>query len=44
MKDMTVTLAPLAKDDREQFILDNQLSFKYGALQEFGARGRSYRR
>lgn len=38
MKDMTVTLAPLAKDDREQFILDNQLSFKYGALQEFGAR------
>ena len=38
MKDMTVTLVPLAKDDREQFILDNQLSFKYGALQEFGAR------
>ena len=29
---------PLTADDREQFILDNQLAFKYGALQEFGER------
>ncbi|MBQ5969049.1 MAG: GNAT family N-acetyltransferase [Clostridia bacterium] len=33
-----VTLAPLTKDDREQFILDNQAAFNYGALEEFGRR------
>jgi len=33
-----VTLVPLAEDDREQFILDNQWAFKYGALIEFGER------
>lgn len=33
-----VTLAPLTKDDREQFILDNQEAFNYGALEEFGLR------
>ena len=38
MKNMKVTLVPLASDDREQFILDNQWAFKYGALQEFGKR------
>ena len=38
MKNTKVTLAPLTKDDREQFILDNQCVFKYGALQEFGER------
>jgi len=38
MKHTNVTLVPLAKDDREQFILDNQWAFKYGAMQEFGER------
>ena len=38
MKHTKVTLVPLTADDREQFILDNQWSFKYGALQEFGER------
>ena len=38
MKYTKVTLVPLTEDDREQFILDNQWSFKYGALQEFGER------
>ena len=38
MKQATVTLAPLTADDREQFILDNQWAFKYGALEEFGER------
>ena len=38
MKNTKVTLVPLASDDREQFILDTQWAFKYGALQEFGKR------
>ena len=38
MKHTKVTLVPLTEDDREQFILDNQWAFKYGALQEFGER------
>ncbi len=38
MKNTKVTLVPLASDDREQFILDNQWAFKYGAMQEFGIR------
>ena len=33
-----VTLASLAPDDRNQFILDNQEAFNYGALVEFGLR------
>jgi len=33
-----ITLVPLAPDDREQFILDNQEAFNYGALEEFGRR------
>ncbi len=33
-----VTLLPLQPDDREQFILDNQEAFNYGALVEFGLR------
>jgi hypothetical protein len=33
-----VTLAALTPDDREQFILDNQEAFNYGALEEFGRR------
>lgn len=38
MKNTQVTLVPLTPDDREQFILDNQWAFKYGALMEFGER------
>ena len=33
-----VTLHPLTQEDREQFILDNQEAFNYGALEEFGRR------
>lgn len=33
-----ITLAPLQDDDREQFIRDNQESFRYGATEEFGMR------
>ena len=36
MKKTKVTLVPLKENDREQFILDNQRAFKYGALQKFG--------
>ena len=38
MKLPEVILVPLQPDDREQFILDNQWAFKYGAQQEFGMR------
>lgn len=38
MKLPEVTLLPLQSEDREQFILDNQWAFKYGAQQEFGMR------
>ena len=38
MKFTNVTLMPLAEDDREQFILDNQWAFKHGAMVEFGER------
>ena len=38
MKNTKVTLVPLTRDDREQFILDNQWAFKYGAMMEFGER------
>ena len=33
-----ISLTRLTEDDREQFILDNQLAFKYGAMEEFGER------
>ena len=33
-----ITLTKLTADDREQFILDNQRAFKYGAMEEFGER------
>ena len=39
-----VTLVPLAPDDREQFIKDNQEAFNYGALEEFGLRDEERRR
>ena len=38
MKNTRVTLVPLTENDRERFILDNQWSFKHGALIEFGVR------
>ena len=38
MNNPKVILLPLQPDDREQFILDNQWAFKYGAQQEFGLR------
>ena len=38
MKNTKVTLIPLSESDREQFIIDNQWSFKHGALIEFGER------
>ncbi len=38
MKQVKVELVPLAEDDREQFILDNQEAFRYGAMEEFGLR------
>ena len=33
-----ITLTRLTDEDREQFILDNQRAFKYGAMKEFGVR------
>lgn len=33
-----IRLVPLERNDREQFILDNQEAFNYGALEEFGMR------
>lgn len=36
--DVKVTLVPLEEEDREQFILDNQWAFRYGATEEFGLR------
>ena len=38
MKLPDVTLLALQPEEREQFILDNQWAFKYGAQQEFGMR------
>ena len=34
----TISLVRLTKNDREQFIKDNQEAFNYGALEEFGLR------
>ena len=33
-KNIDITLVPLQDTDREQFILDNQRAFKYGAMEE----------
>ena len=35
---LNIILSPLEKDDREQFITDNQKAFKFGATEEFGMR------
>ena len=37
-----VELKPLHPSDREQFVLDNQEAFNYGALEEFGRRDDHY--
>lgn len=34
----SITLDTLTAEDREQFILDNQEAFNYGALEKFGRR------
>lgn len=39
---VNITLVPLSPADREQFILDNQEAFNYGALEEFGPRDDCY--
>ena len=33
-----VILRPLEESDRQQFVLDNQRAFKFGAMEEFGRR------
>ena len=33
-----ITLTRLSEEDRNQFVLDNQRAFKYGAMEEFGTR------
>ena len=38
MEKASVTLTRLEENDREQFILDNQSAFKFGAMEEFGLR------
>ena len=42
MKDLKIRLLPLEEVDKEQFILDNQEAFNYGALEEFGKRDDHY--
>ena len=37
-----ITLTELTEEDREQFILDNQRAFLYGATEEFGLRDDHY--
>ena len=38
METKTVAISLLSPDDREQFILDNQEAFRFGAMEEFGCR------
>lgn len=35
---MIIELEPLKQEDRNQFVLDNQKAFNFGALEEFGKR------
>lgn len=37
-----IELIPLEEEDRNQFIIDNQEAFNYGALEEFGLRCRHF--
>ena len=41
-KYLNITLSPLEPNDREQFILDNQKAFKFGATEEFGMRNNNF--
>ena len=38
----TVQLLPLEDNDREQFIIDNQEAFNFGAMEEFGFRDKHF--
>ena len=38
----TISLEPLRAEDKNQFILDNQEAFRYGATEEFGLRDEHY--
>ena len=38
MNTQKISLSKLTNNDREQFILDNQYAFRYGACEEFGPR------
>ncbi len=38
MSEIKVLLVPIKYSDKEQFILNNQEAFRYGALEEFGVR------
>ena len=38
IEQIQVELIPMKEADRNQFILDNQEAFRYGALEEFGVR------
>lgn len=40
---INVKLEPLRDDDRDQFIIDTQEAFNYGAMEEFGRRDDLYR-
>ena len=42
MKKTNVKLVPLQEEDRNQFILDNQEAFRFGALEEFGVQDEHY--
>ena len=39
---MSIKLKLLENNDKEQFILDNQEAFNFGALEEFGLRDSSH--
>ncbi|MCR5175538.1 MAG: GNAT family N-acetyltransferase [Anaerovibrio sp.] len=42
VKSTEIKLLPLAFSDREQFIIDNQRAFNYGAMEEFGTRDQTF--
>ena len=42
MSKTKLTLVPLEDADRNQFVLDNQEAFKYGATEEFGMRNNHF--
>lgn len=37
-----ISLIPLTPEDKEQFLLDNQEAFRYGAMEEFGTRNEDF--